>query len=104
MSDRAHSQPSRLRLPRRIKPPIRGKLTATQEIPTSQPQSETEQSPEGSEAIAAPQNRNFVIPGASVIVQTEDEPMAIEQLLGIVFAMSASNPECKVRFYIKVEA
>ena len=55
------------------------------------------------QTIEVPQQRNFKIPGASVIVQTEDEPMSIEQLLAIVFQMAGSNPECKVHFYIKVE-
>jgi hypothetical protein len=47
--------------------------------------------------------RNFQIPGASVIVQSEDDPMPIEQLLAIVFQIAGSNPDCKVHFYVKVE-
>ena len=55
-------------------------------------------------AIAQPSGeRNFVIPGCAVtIVNQEDDGVAIEQLLGIVFSLSASNPKAKVDFWIKV--
>jgi|GEM_PF-6451943 len=48
--------------------------------------------------------RNFVIPGADVVIRCKDEcPIAIEDLLAIVFQVAASNPGCKVDFWLSIK-
>jgi hypothetical protein len=49
-----------------------------------------------------PTPRNFVIPGADVVIQCGDSSMPVEQLLGIVFQLAASNPDARVDFWIKI--
>ncbi|MBD1996004.1 hypothetical protein H6G00_05155 [Leptolyngbya sp. FACHB-541] len=62
----------------------------------------TEQ-PEQEQTVTLPSSRpSFVIPGASVVIQAEEEPMAIEQVLSIVFQVASSNPGCKVGFWLKI--
>lgn len=47
--------------------------------------------------------RNFVIPGCSVVVHCENEDgMPVQDLLSIVFGLASSNPDAKVDFWIKV--
>ncbi len=47
--------------------------------------------------------RSFVIPGAEVVISSKDnDPMPVDQFLGIVFQIAASDPEAKVEFYVKV--
>ncbi|HEY9697026.1 MAG TPA: hypothetical protein V6D10_07170 [Trichocoleus sp.] len=52
-----------------------------------------------------PQQRNFPIPGCSVVIQREDDAeMTTSELLAIVFQLAGSNPDAKVDFWIKVTA
>lgn len=50
----------------------------------------------------APGQRNFSIPGCSVVIQS-DNAIAVEELLAIVFQLSGSNPGAKVNFWIEIE-
>lgn len=50
-----------------------------------------------------PQQRNFVIPNCSVVIHCEEEQgIAVDELLSIVFGLAGSNPDAKVDFWIKV--
>lgn len=46
--------------------------------------------------------RDFVIPGANVIIESGESPMDIERLSMIVFQLAAANPDIKVHFWIKI--
>lgn len=53
--------------------------------------------------LQTPQPRNFVIPGCAVTIAREDDDgMAVDQLLAIVFGLTSSNPGATVDFWIKV--
>lgn len=59
--------------------------------------------PQQEQAVTLPSPRpSFVIPGASVTIQAEEEPMTIDQVLSIVFQVASSNPGCKVGFWLKI--
>jgi hypothetical protein len=48
--------------------------------------------------------RNFVIPGCSVIVQSDqEEGIPVDRLLSIVFGLATANPNATVDFWIKVQ-
>ena len=50
-----------------------------------------------------PQQRNFAIPGCSVVIHREDDAeMTTSELLAIVFQLAGSNPDAKVDFWIRV--
>lgn len=48
------------------------------------------------------QRRDFVVPGCFTTIQSDEQPLAVEQLLGIVFSLAGSNPGASVEFWIKV--
>ena len=52
---------------------------------------------------ALPQARNFVVPGCSVEIGSE-EPQPIGQLLSLLFAITHATPEAEVNFSIQVSA
>lgn len=50
----------------------------------------------------APGQRNFAIPGCSVVIQSDDA-IPVEELLAIAFQLAGSNPGAKVNFWIEVK-
>ncbi|MEO0760109.1 MAG: hypothetical protein AAFY78_24935, partial [Cyanobacteria bacterium J06648_16] len=53
------------------------------------------------EPLPLPQSRNFLVPGCTVEIHSED-PQPIGRLLTLVFAISQSNPTAEVSFSLSV--
>ena len=52
---------------------------------------------------ATPTRRDFQIPGCETIIQSGDRPIAISELVSLMFQIAGANPDSKVDFSIRIK-